>query len=57
MSNVAITGAGPGIGRGIARGRLQTPDDVAALVPYLAGPDSDHLTGQPVIIDGGMVSS
>jgi meso-butanediol dehydrogenase/(S,S)-butanediol dehydrogenase/diacetyl reductase len=44
-------------GAGIALGRLQTPDDVAALVSYLAGPDSDYMTGQSVIIDGGMVYS
>jgi NAD(P)-dependent dehydrogenase (short-subunit alcohol dehydrogenase family) len=42
---------------GIALGRLQTPDDVAALVSYLAGPDSDYMTGQSIIIDGGMVYS
>ena len=44
-------------GAGIALGRLQTPDDVAALVSYLAGPDSDYMTGQSIIIDGGMVYS
>jgi len=40
---------------GIALGRAQTPDDVAALVSYLAGPDSDYVTGQAIISDGGMV--
>ena len=40
---------------GIALGRSETPDDVAALVSYLAGPDSDYMTGQAPIIDGGMV--
>jgi meso-butanediol dehydrogenase / (S,S)-butanediol dehydrogenase / diacetyl reductase len=44
-------------GAGIALGRLQTPADVAALVSYLAGPDSDYVTGQSIIIDGGMVYS
>jgi len=39
----------------IALGRAQTPDDVAALVSYLAGPDSDYMTGQAPIIDGGLV--
>ena len=33
----------------IALGRVQTPDDVAGLVSYLAGPDSDYMTGQAVI--------
>ena len=40
---------------GIALGRAETPDDVAALVSYLAGPDSDYVTGQAIIIDGGIV--
>jgi len=39
----------------IPLGRPQTPDDVAALVSYLAGPDSDYMTGQSIIIDGGLV--
>jgi len=40
---------------GIALGRAQTPDDVAALVSFLAGPDSDYVTGQSIITDGGIV--
>jgi len=39
----------------IALGRSQTPTDVSQLVSYLAGPDSDYMTGQCVIVDGGMV--
>ena len=30
-------------------------DDVAGLVSFLAGPDSDYMTGQAPLIDGGMV--
>ncbi|HEY3687339.1 MAG TPA: acetoin reductase [Streptosporangiaceae bacterium] len=40
---------------GVPLGRMQKPDDVASLVSYLAGPDSDYMTGQSVVIDGGMV--
>lgn len=40
---------------GIALGRAQTPEDVAAFVSFLAGPDSDYMTGQAPLIDGGMV--
>jgi meso-butanediol dehydrogenase/(S,S)-butanediol dehydrogenase/diacetyl reductase len=38
---------------GILLGRVQTPDDVAGLVSYLAGPDSDYMTGRSVLIEGG----
>lgn len=40
---------------GIALGRVSVPSDVSSLVSYLAGPDSDYMTGQCVVIDGGMV--
>lgn len=40
---------------GIALGRAQTPEDVAATVSFLAGPDSDYVTGQALITDGGLV--
>jgi meso-butanediol dehydrogenase/(S,S)-butanediol dehydrogenase/diacetyl reductase len=35
--------------------RLSRPEDVAGCVSFLSGPDSDYMTGQAVIIDGGMV--
>lgn len=39
----------------IALGRPSTPEDVARFVSFLAGPDSDYMTGQAPMIDGGMV--
>jgi meso-butanediol dehydrogenase/(S,S)-butanediol dehydrogenase/diacetyl reductase len=39
----------------VVLGRISEPEDVAACVSYLAGPDSDYMTGQALIIDGGMV--
>ena len=36
-------------------GRAETQDDVAAFVSYLAGSDSDYMTEQAPIIDGGIV--
>lgn len=39
----------------ITAGRVETPDDVAAFVAYLASEDSDFMTGQSVMIDGGII--
>lgn len=40
---------------GITLGRVSTGDDVAKLVSFLAGPDSDYITGQSILVDGGMI--
>lgn len=40
---------------GIALGRAETPDDVAALVAYLSSDDANYITGQSILTDGGMV--
>lgn len=54
------TGAEPGesfkkFSAGILVGRTQEPEDVADLVSFLASSDSDYITGQAIITDGGMV--
>ena len=41
----------------IALGRVEQPEDVAAFVSYLASKDADYMTGQSVIIDGGILFS
>lgn len=56
----ALTGAEEGATfkkyvEGITLGRASTPEDVAGFVSYLAGPDSDYMTGQTPLIDGGIV--
>lgn len=40
---------------GILMGRTQEPEDVSNLVSFLASTDSDYITGQAIITDGGMV--
>ncbi|KAA8998063.1 acetoin reductase [Affinibrenneria salicis] len=40
---------------GIALGRAETPEDVANFVSFLAGSDSDYMTGQAPLIDGGLL--
>jgi enoyl-[acyl-carrier protein] reductase III len=34
-------------------GRLVTPDDVAGMVTFLAGPDAEMIRGQTLLVDGG----
>lgn len=38
----------------IPLGRLETPTDVAGVVSFLASPDSAYMTGQSLVVDGGM---
>ena len=38
-----------------ALGRTSTPEDVAKLVSFLASGDSDFVTGQTQLVDGGIV--
>lgn len=39
----------------IALGRLGQPDDIASVVRFLAGPASAYITGQVLVVDGGLV--
>ncbi|MBW3099018.1 SDR family NAD(P)-dependent oxidoreductase [Pseudohoeflea coraliihabitans] len=40
---------------GILKGRVAKPGDITGTTTFLASPDSDYMTGQIVMIDGGMV--
>ncbi|HEX2202206.1 MAG TPA: 3-oxoacyl-ACP reductase FabG [Longimicrobium sp.] len=39
----------------IALGRLGRPEDIAPVVRFLAGPGASYITGQTLVVDGGMV--
>jgi len=41
----------------ITLGRVETPEDVACLVSYLASADADYMTGQSINICGGIIMS
>lgn len=36
--------------------RFGTPEDIADLVCYLAGPGASYLTGQVIAVDGGLTA-
>jgi meso-butanediol dehydrogenase/(S,S)-butanediol dehydrogenase/diacetyl reductase len=38
----------------ILKGRVATPADITGTTTFLASKDSDYMTGQIVMIDGGM---
>lgn len=42
-------------GAGILKGRAARPEDLQGMALYLASQDSDYMTGQTIMIDGGMV--
>ncbi|KAF2154076.1 acetoin dehydrogenase-like protein [Myriangium duriaei CBS 260.36] len=39
----------------IALGRTSVPEDVAKLVSFLSSRDSDYITGQTMVVDGGII--
>lgn len=38
-------------------GRVGEPEDVAGVIAFLLGPDAAYVTGENILIDGGLVAS
>ncbi|KAK0619691.1 hypothetical protein B0T14DRAFT_429296 [Immersiella caudata] len=43
------------VGEVISLGRASVPEDVAGVVGWLASKDADYVTGQTIVVDGGVV--
>ena len=43
-----------GLLKNIPRGKFGTPQDVAALIVFLASPQAEYITGQDISVDGGL---
>lgn len=54
MTHALTSDQKEGILKGIPLGRTGTPDEIAQAVVYLAGPQSNYVTGQVISVDGGM---
>lgn len=44
-----------GLEKKIPLGRLGSPDDIAGTVSFLASSDADYITGETIVVDGGVV--
>jgi 3-oxoacyl-[acyl-carrier protein] reductase len=55
MTAALTAEAREGLQSQIALGRLGTGDDVAGVVRFLAGPAAAYITGQVIVVDGGLV--
>jgi citronellol/citronellal dehydrogenase len=38
----------------VPAGRLESADEVAAMIAFLASPAGDYVTGTTVVVDGGL---
>jgi 3-oxoacyl-[acyl-carrier protein] reductase len=54
MSEAVRNKAGDLIKKMIPMRRLGTPEDIARVVVFLAGPESSYITGQVLTVDGGL---
>lgn len=41
----------------VPMGRWGNPEEVASVIAFLAGPDSSYITGQCIIVDGGLLAA
>jgi NAD(P)-dependent dehydrogenase (short-subunit alcohol dehydrogenase family) len=60
MGRGALEMAGPIVGEMVAKAPMQragTPEDIAAAVEFLLGPNASYVTGTDLLVDGGVIGS
>lgn len=57
MTAFAIDGHEEAVGATIPRGRIGTPEDAAGIAIYLSSRASAWVTGQTIVVDGGVIAS
>ena len=50
----AVVVNGRGLSRDIPLGRQGTPEEIAAMVRFLVGPEGRYITGQTIHVNGGL---
>jgi len=54
MTNALGEAVTEGVAEQISLGRLGQPEEVASVVRYLASEDASYITGQTIVVDGGL---
>ena len=54
MTNALGEAVTEGVAKQISLGRLGQPEEVASVVRYLASEDASYITGQTIVVDGGL---
>lgn len=57
MSELVMHAVSTGVAAGTPLGRIGTPADIAGAAVWLASDDSSYVTGQAIVVDGGLTST
>ncbi len=57
VADLVMQAVSSGVASGTPLGRIGTPADIAAAAAWLASDDSSYVTGQTIVVDGGLIST
>lgn len=57
MSELVLQAVSTGVASQTPLGRIGTPADIAGAAVWLASDDSSYVTGQTIVVDGGLIST